>query len=469
MRVVVTGATGFIGRAVVRRLQRDGTDVVALVRDLARSRAVLGPDVRCVEETDLAAAIDGSDGVVNLAGEPMLPARWTQKRRERIVQSRVGTTEKIVAAIRAATKRPDVLVSGSAMGFYGEHPEGPCPEERGPGTDFLAEVCVAWEDAAVQAEPLGVRVARVRTGFVLGAEEGGLAAMVTPFRLGVGGPLGRGDQPLSWIHVDDEAEVIVRLLAALPLSGPVNLTAGTVPQRELAKTVGRVLHRPSAIPAPAPALKLLFGEASSAILSGQDVPPEALRRAGYPFLFPQLGEALEDVLDVTSILVTDPEDVPDHPYLAEHRPSWELRSALDVDAPVETVFAWFSRPENLSMVTPPANALVLQTPTPIAMREGTEIDYELPIAGLRAAWRTHVLAWDPPRSFVDIATKGPFRCWWHEHRFEPTATGTHIRDRVLFSAPLGPLGRAAEAAWVRPMLQRLFLYRRNAIRQRFSR
>jgi uncharacterized protein (TIGR01777 family) len=468
MRVVVTGASGFIGRSVIRRLQRDGTDVVALVRDVVRAPSLLGPDVRCVDEAGLAAAIDGSGGVVNLAGEPMMPARWTQKKRERILSSRVGTTERIVAAIRAATKRPEALVSQSAVGFYGEHADGPCPEDRGPGSDFLAEVCIAWENAAAQAEALGVRVARVRTGFVLGSEEGGLGPMVTPFRLGVGGPLGRGDQPLSWIHVDDEAEVIVRLLGSLPLSGPVNLTAGTVPQRELAKMIGRVLHRPSAIPAPAPALKLLFGEASSTILGGQEVPPTALRRAGYDHRFPQLGPALEDVLDASSILVTDPSDVPDHPYLAERPPSWELRSSLDVAAPIDSVFAWFSHPENLPIVTPPANALQLRTPTPIEMREGTEIDYELPIAGLRAAWRTEVFTWDPPRSFVDVATQGPFRCWWHEHRFEPTATGTRIRDRVLFSAPLGPIGRAAEAAWVRPKLQRLFLYRRNAVRQRFG-
>jgi uncharacterized protein (TIGR01777 family) len=469
MRVVVTGATGFIGRAVLRRLLRDESEVIAVVRDVPRARTLLGPDVRCVPESELAATIDGSDGVVNLAGEPMMPARWTQKKRERILSSRVGTTEKIVAAIRAATRRPEVVVSQSAVGFYGEHAEGPCPEERGPGTDFLADVCVAWENAALQAEALGVRVVRVRTGFVLGAEEGGLAAMVTPFRLGVGGRLGRGDQPLSWIHIDDEAEVIVRLLGALPLSGPVNLTAGTVPQRELATLIGDVLRRPSAIPAPAPALELLFGEASSTILGGQEVPPNALRRAGYSHRFPQLGAALEDVLDASSVLVVEPDDVPDHPYLSAHPPRWELRSALDVAAPVETVFAWFSRPENLPMVTPPASALALHTPSPIEMREGTDIDYELPIAGVRAEWRTHVVAWDPPRSFVDVATKGPFRCWWHEHRFEPTASGTHIRDRVLFSAPLGPLGRVAEAAWVRPMLQRLFLYRRNAIRQRFAR
>jgi uncharacterized protein len=468
MRVVVAGATGFIGRGVIRRLQRDGTQVVALVRDRVRAEAMLGPDVRCVTDEGLAEAVDGAHGIVNLAGEPVLPGRWTQKRRERILRSRVGATEKLVAAIRAAAHRPEVLVSGSGMGFYGERPEGPCPEDRGSGTDFLAEVCVAWEAAAVEAEALGVRVVRVRTGFVLGAEEGGLASLATPFRLGVGGPLGRGDQPISWIHVDDEVEAIVRLLGDLAISGPVNLTTGTVSQRELATKVGHVLHRPSAIAAPATALKLLFGEASGAILGGQDAPPEALRHAGYEHLFPLLGPALEDVLDVSPILVVDPEDVPDHAYLAEHRPRWELRSALDVAEPVESVFAWFRQPENLPMVTPPANALELKTASPIRMQEGTDIDYELPIAGLRASWRTHVVSWDPPRSFVDVATKGPFHCWWHEHRFEPTATGTHIRDRVLFSAPLGPIGRAAEAAWVRSMLQRLFLYRRNAIRQRFA-
>jgi uncharacterized protein (TIGR01777 family) len=469
MRIVVTGATGFIGRAVVRRLQRDGAQVVAWVRDVPRCQALLGPDVRCVDDAALGAAVDGAHGIVNLAGEPVLPGRWTEKRRERILNSRVGATDRIVAAIRAAAKRPEVLVSGSAVGFYGERPEGPCPEDRAPGADFLAEVTVAWEAAAAQAETCGVRVARVRTGFVLGAEEGGLGSLVAPFRLGVGGPIGSGDQPLSWIHIDDEAEAIVRLLFDLRLSGPVNLTTATARQGELATKVGTILHRPAAIPAPVPALKLLFGEASSAIVGGQDVPPTALRAGGFVPQFPHLGAALEDVLDPSPVVVRDPEDVPDHPYLREHRPHWELVSALDVAAPVDRVFAWFRQPENLPMVTPPANALELKSRTPVDMGEGTQIDYELPIAGMRASWRTHVLTWDPPSSFVDVATKGPFECWWHEHRFEPTASGTHVRDRVLFSAPLGPVGRAAEAAWVRPMLQRLFLYRRIAVRQRFGR
>jgi hypothetical protein len=196
-----------------------------------------------------------------------------------------------------------------------------------------------------------------------------------------------------------------------------------------------VLHRPAAIPAPAPALKLLFGEASSTILGGQDVPPDALRRAGYQPLFPQLGGALEDALDASVIVVTDPEDVPDHPYLEQHRPHWELRSALDVAAPVDAVVAYFSQPENLPMVTPPANALAFKTLRRSRCARERRSTTSCPIAGLRAAWRTEVVTWDPPRSFVDIATKGPFRLLVARAPVRADGDGdAHPGSRAVFGA-----------------------------------
>jgi uncharacterized protein len=301
MRVFVTGATGFIGRALTARLRADGHTVVAWVRSVERARRTLGGDVE-LERTDagfaaLTAALARVDAVVNFAGEPLIGKRWTPERRRVLEDSRVQVTKDLVRAIHAAPTRPRVLVSGSAVGWYGDRGDERLTEQSTPGDDFLAHVCRRWEDAATAAQASGVRVVLSRTGVVLGRDGGALAQMLPPFRLGLGGPIGSGKQYVPWVHLQDFVAFVAAALADDRYRGPVN---GVAPQeatsREFAAALGRALHRPAILPAPAFALRAIFGQAATVLLASQRVEPRALCDRGFTFAFPDLASALASII-----------------------------------------------------------------------------------------------------------------------------------------------------------------------------
>ena len=287
MRVAVTGATGTIGNAVVRRLKARGDEVVAV----SRNPGAAGMPAVGWDQLDLS----GFDGVVNLAGEP-LAQRWNETTKARIRDSRIDGTRKVVEALRSAEPRPGVLVSQSAEGYY---PRGNelVTEDSGPGTGFLSSVVAAWEQEARAAEELGVRVAIARTGVVLARGGGALQKMLVPFRLGVGGPVAGGGQPFPWIHVDDAAGALVFLLDTAAARGPVNVVA---PDKRtnatFTKALGRVLHRPTVMPVPAFAMKALYGEMSETVLDGSNPDPSKLLSLGYRFQHPELDQALRAAL-----------------------------------------------------------------------------------------------------------------------------------------------------------------------------
>lgn len=244
-------------------------------------------------------AVDGSDAVVHLAGEPAVGVRWTEAVKRRLLESRVVPAGLLVDAIQAASKPPGVLISASGISYYGDTGE-PCDEQSPPGppgADFLTEVTLAWEAAAARAEPLGARVVRARLGVVLGPGGGALSVMAKPFQWFVGGPIGSGDQWVSWIHLDDAVGILLACLDSVEVSGPVNVTAPSpVPQRELARTLGRVLGRPSALKVPAFALRLRFGQGATPILTGQPVIPRVMQEHGYAWQHPTLEGALSAAL-----------------------------------------------------------------------------------------------------------------------------------------------------------------------------
>jgi len=300
MRILVTGGTGFIGRALIPRLRADGHTIVAWVRSEARARAALEGDVELVPASRpeaLAGAVARADAVVNLAGEPVVGKRWTAERRRALEESRIGVTRDLVGAIAAASPRPRVLVSGSAVGWYGDRGDERLTESSSPGDDFLARLCRSWEEAARAAEASGVRVATLRTGVVLGPGGGALAPMLPPFRLGVGGPVGSGRQYFPWIHRQDLVAAIAAMIVDARYRGPVN---GVGPQeatsRMFAAALGRALHRPAVLPMPAFALRLIFGEAASVLLASQRAEPRVLLANGFTFAFPDLDRALADIL-----------------------------------------------------------------------------------------------------------------------------------------------------------------------------
>ncbi len=301
MKVAVTGGTGTIGQAVVHALAARGDEVTVLTRDPSKARSVLGP-VEAVEWRDPtgepapAAALAGRDAVVNLLGES-ISQRWSEAAKRRIRDSRVLGTRNLVAGLRDAEPRPSVLVSGSAAGVYGARGDERLDESAPLGDDFLAVTGAAWEREAEAATDLGMRVVTVRTGVVLSAAEGALAEMLTPFKLGVGGPVAGGRQYVPWVHLDDIAGALRFCLDNSDAAGPVNASAPEpATNRELSKALGRVLRRPAVVPVPAAAMKLLFGEMAFVVVTGQRMVPERLTALGYTFRHPELEPALRDLL-----------------------------------------------------------------------------------------------------------------------------------------------------------------------------
>ena len=279
LRVAITGASGLIGRALAAFLSTGGHDVIRLVRTQPRASEAAWDPARGT--IDLA-ALEGVDAIVHLAGENV-GARWTEKRKERIVRSRVDGTRLIADACTKLSK-PPVLIAASAIGIYGSDPQGVVDESSPHGTDFLADVCEQWEAATDPARAAGVRVVNARIGVVLSPTGGALAELLPVFRKGLGGPVGSGRQAMSWISLDDAIGAIHHALFDSTLSGPVNLVAPTpVTNAELAETLGRVLHRPAFIRAPAFAIRAAFGEMAQVVLGGQHVVPGKLGNAGFRF------------------------------------------------------------------------------------------------------------------------------------------------------------------------------------------
>lgn len=299
MRLVVTGGTGFIGGALCQALLRDGHEVLLLTRAPSSSLAAPDERVRVVPwqpgiDSGWMAQLDGVDGVINLAGESIAARRWTATQKRRILQSRLEVTTALVDAIGRMRRRPVVLISASAVGYYGPRGDEMLDESSPSGAGFLAEVCRQWEASAARAEVLGVRVVRLRIGLVLAKGGGALAKMAPPFRWGLGGSLGSGRQWMSWVHRDDVIGVMRWALTHPELQGAANATAPSpATMRDFARTLGRVLHRPALLPAPAFALRWLLGNmASELLLSGQRVLPAAMQRSGYVFTYPSLEQAL---------------------------------------------------------------------------------------------------------------------------------------------------------------------------------
>jgi hypothetical protein len=302
MNILVAGGTGFIGRDLLPRLVREGHIVTALTRDPAAVRPRVPGEI-LLEQWDAktlgpwVAFLGRVDAVINLAGESTGSKPWTTAQRRKIVDSRLDATTALVQAIRGSSRKPSVLVSASAVGYYGDVPEGHVTEDHQPGAGFLADLCVRWEAAAVSAEESGVRVVRLRTGLVLGEKGGALARMVIPFRLFVGGTLGSGRQWIPWVHRQDVVNVIVRILADRSLRGPLNVVSpAPVRMSEFVREIGHALGRPAWTRVPSFVLKAALGEMSSVVLTGQRAVPAGLLSAGFQFDYPTLPAALQSVM-----------------------------------------------------------------------------------------------------------------------------------------------------------------------------
>jgi uncharacterized protein (TIGR01777 family) len=453
MNVVVTGATGLVGRPLVGRLTTADHEVTVLSRDAARAASVL--PARCVcHAWDPAGALDpavlrGVDGVVHLAGEGVADGRWTPRRKSAIRESRVAGARAIVRAISAlpAHERPRVLISASAIGYYGDRADELLDEQAWAGEGFLAEVCRAWEREVFQADALGLRTAAIRIGIVLAKQGGALRQMLVPFRLGVGGRVGSGRQWMSWIHLDDLVSLFLHVLEHPEAKGAINGVAPTpVTNVAFAAALGQVLHRPSLFPVPAVLLRVGLGEMSSILLASQRVVPRVAERLKFPYRYPELAGALANLCADSSQLL--------------EREQWIARSPAEL-------FRFFSDPYNLEKITPEFLRFRVVRTTTAELRAGTCINYRLALHGIPLRWQSRIESWEPHRRFVDVQTRGPYELWHHTHEFVPFRQGTIIRDRVRYALPFGALGELVAGRRVARDLEAIFEFRRRTIRELF--
>ena len=294
MHVLITGGSGFIGRALARELLAQGHRVTVVSRHPGDARHVLPDAVGLVD--DFARAPADADAVVNLAGENLGQQRWNAARKREFVASRAGTTRRLVEWMSVLPRKPAVLVSGSAVGYYGARGDEPLAEDAPAGSEYQSELCRTWEAEAQRAEALGVRVCRIRIGIVLGPDGGALAPMKLPFQLGLGGYLGSGQQWMSWIHRADLVSLILWLLAGPAQAGAYNATAPQPARnRDFARALAASLHRPAVLPMPAPVVNLLVGEMAHLLLTGQKVLPARALAEGFRFRFPELDGALQEI------------------------------------------------------------------------------------------------------------------------------------------------------------------------------
>lgn len=297
MNVLMTGATGLIGSTLTQRLLDHGHKVTALTRDPSAAEKKLGPQVSYITSLAQLRNLDDFNACINLAGEPIADKRWSENQKRRIESSRWNTTQSLVDLIQRSNYPPSVLISGSAVGYYGKQGNSPITENIEPfHQDFSHRLCANWEDIALGADSAKTRVCLLRTGIVLSHSGGALSKLLLPFKLGLGGPIGNGRHHMSWIHIDDMVEGILFLLQQDNCQGAFNLTAPSpVTNREFTLTLGKVLRRPTLLPTPPLLLKILFGEMSELLIQGQNVVPDKLQKSGFKFKYVTLEKALNSL------------------------------------------------------------------------------------------------------------------------------------------------------------------------------
>jgi len=456
MRVLMTGATGLIGRELGKVLAARGDTLVCLTRNAQAARDRLPFPAACFEwdhqRAVPAKALSGVDAIVHLAGEPVAEKRWTNEQKDLIRGTRVLGTRRLVQAALQHGAQVRAFVHGSAIGFYGDQGDAALDAGSAQGAGFLADVVAAWE---AELRPLAdrrpdVRVAIVRTGIVLARQGGALAKMLPLFRGSVAGRLGSGRQWMSWIHIEDIARLFLHALDSQASGVLEGVAPRAVTNREFTKALCRSLGVRENVPAPSLALKALLGDMGGILLESAHVAPRRTLDAGFRFRFESIDSAFEDLL--APLQGSTREKVCEQ---------WLPRAP-------EEIWPYFCDERNLEELTPPfLNFEVLRKSTR-EIGEGTLIDYRLRLNGIPMGWQSRIERWEPARRFVDTQVKGPYSSWQHEHEFIALAKGTLMRDVVRYRLPLGWLGSAVAGWKVESQVDQIFAYRTARIAERFA-
>lgn len=455
MRILLTGGTGLVGTELGIALTRAGHEITALTRrgnagDLPYPASCLAWDHSSPIPKDvLSPNGETFDAVIHLAGEPVAQ-RWTPSKKRRIYESRITSTRVLIKSLSELPTEPSVWLNASAIGIYGDTYNQVLNETSPSGTGFLSDVCRDWE-GELKALSKATRGIRLRFGIILSNEGGALPKMLMPFRYGLGGPIGSGSQAMSWVHLDDVVSSILHALNTPSLVGPINIVAPTpVSNRDFTRHISKLMRLPAVFPVPILALRVVLGEMSHILFGSSDVRPTKLIESGFKFKFPDLTSALTDLLQ---------------PFTVFGARIFVIRQWIKGDMEVHSSF--FSAAENLEKITPPWLHFKIIKKSSDTMSSGVLIDYKLRMKGIPLRWRTRIESWNPPKQFVDVQLRGPYKIWHHTHLFEKIGDGTLITDRVVYKMLLWPFGDVAIPLVTRDIRQ-IFAYRKKIIESIFK-
>ncbi len=450
MKILITGATGFIGRELGKELVRRGHQIVALSRNAEKAKLKLPFPCQVIEGDLTEKAIDSSqfsqvEAVIHLAGENVGDGRWSEERKKEILDSRVKFTENLLLSLPSSLQ---IFLGASATGFYGSRGEEQLSESSSAGQGFLADVCIKWEAATLKCGEKfpNARLAILRTGVVLGPFGGALMKMLAPFQMGVGGVLGSGKQWMSWIHLQDLVSLYVFALENKQVSGIFNATAPEpVQNKQFTKILADNLEQSPGPQVPAFAVQLLFGEMGSVVLNSQRVLAKKIENLGFRFQFAGIESAVQNCAQ----------------YYKGGNSVFHVDQFLP--QPKSQVFPFFAAAENLEAITPPTMTFKISQMSTPKIEKGTLIDYKLKVHGVPLHWRTLIENWTPEEKFVDTQLKGPYKLWHHTHQFEEMAGGTLMTDTVRYKLPVGKLGALFGGGFVKGDVEKIFAYRRKRV------
>ncbi len=456
MKILITGATGLIGKALGRSLVQKGHQIVVVSRNGKKAKLEI-PFPCEIIETDLNASklssekLQGVEAVFHLAGENVGEGTWSEKRKKEILNSRTETTKNLLESFLQVSSLK-VFISAGAIGYYGDRKDEELTEESVRGTGFLSDVCFEWENVSREFEENAyknkVRFVRARTGVVFSSFGGAFLKMLLPFQMGVGSPLGDGKQWLSWIHLQDLVSVFHELLNNSQIKGAVNVVAPEPVQNlEFSKKLAKLVGAWSAPSVPKFVLKTALGEMAEIVLASQKVFTQKI--PNHLFQFPSLDLALKDLCQ----------------YAAEGDQVFYAEQFLDV--PRDKVFQFFAEAQNLEKITPDLLNFKIQSMSTKEIQENTEIVYRLKVHGLPISWKTLITNWQPPEKFVDTQLSGPYTKWHHTHSFISLGNGTLMTDLVRYRLPVGKLGQIFGGSFVKGDVEKIFSFRRAEVEKFF--
>lgn len=453
MKILITGATGLIGTQLGIELVKSGHEIVVISRSEQKAKLALPFPCQVIEadlmKSEILPSIDSVDAVIHLLGEGVADQKWSDQQKERILKSRTLSTQNLIKSFQVM---PKLWIQASAIGIYGDRKDELLSESSSSGEGFLADVCRQWEAGADLAKEKGAsRVVKARLGIVLSSQGGALKKMLFPFKAGVGGALSSGQQWMSWIHIDDVVGLFKKAIEDSAAQGPLNFVSPN-PEINLnfSKKLVNQLNSFLGPTVPAFAMRLLFGEMADVLLGSQRVSADQAIKLKYQFKFPELQEALKDVL----------------PRADESMEFFQTQQF--VQAPRSKVFEFFSQAENLEKLTPEFLNFKIAFKSAEKIEKGSEIEYQLKVHGVPLKWKTLIEEFKAPDRFVDTALKSPYQTWHHTHLFEELGHGTLITDRVIYKLPVGYAGWLVGGAFVKSDLNAIFDFRRAQVAEIFK-